>query len=149
MWFIYLFEEIFGKIVFSIGGYKFAGIRPIRYMELPWKNRKEMKKYMKELELENTPYSYKKFIRWEEEMQFQKIHINFSRSLLYLIAAIILMTSSGLLILVENEPLSIIILVGSIIMFLLSLIFKLRVKKIYQSIGLSRIIYDQFETWPE
>ena len=149
MWFIYLFEEIFGKIVFSIGEYEFAGIRPVRYMELPWKNSKEMKKYMEELELENTTYSYKKFIRWEEEIQFQNIHINFSRSLLCLIAAIILLTASGLLILVENKPLSIIILIGSIIMFILSLIFKLRVKKIYQSIALSRIIYDQFQTWPE
>lgn len=149
MWFIYLFEEIFGKIVFSIGEYEFAGIRPVRYVELPWKNRKEMKKYMKELELENTPYSYKKFIRWEEEMQFQKIHINFSRSLLCLVTSSILLLLSGLLLLKENVTISIFILTISILMFIYSLILKLRARKIYKSIGLGRIIYDQFETWPE
>lgn len=146
---IYLLEEFFGKVVFSIGEYKFEGIRPMRYLELPWKSNKEMNKYMKDLELENTTYSYKKFIRWEEEMKCQKIHINFSRSLLFLVAAIILILFSGLLILIAKRPVSIIILSGSIIMFLFSLFFKLRVKKIYTSIGLNRIVYDLFETWPE
>lgn len=63
---IYLLEELFGKVVFVIGEYQFEGIRPVRYMELPWKNGKEMKQYIKELEKENSPYSYKKFIYWEE-----------------------------------------------------------------------------------
>lgn len=51
---IYLFEELFGEIVFVIGEYQFEGIRPIKYIELPWKNNKELKEYTKGLEKENT-----------------------------------------------------------------------------------------------
>ena len=146
---IYFFEEIFGKVVFSIGEYESEGIRPVKYLDLPWTNRKGMKKYMNELEKENTTYSYKKFIYLEEQRLCQKLHINFSRSLLNLVAAIILLFFSGVFILIENQPASITILSGSIILFLLSLFFKLRAKKIYQSLSLGKIIYDLFETWPE
>ncbi|HKK42326.1 MAG TPA: hypothetical protein VJ963_07955 [Bacteroidales bacterium] len=146
---IYFLEEIFGKIVFAIGEYEFAGIRPVRYLEVPWKNRKEMKEYFKELEIENTTYSYKKFVRWEEEIQCQKIHINFSRYFLFLVGAIIFLFFSGALIKTENQPASIIFLTLSIIMFLLSLFFNLRAKKIHQSLVLGKILYEQFETWPE
>jgi hypothetical protein len=49
-----LLEELFGKVVFVIGEYQFEGIRPIKYIELPWKNNKELKEYKKGLEKENT-----------------------------------------------------------------------------------------------
>lgn len=146
---IYLLEEIFGKVVFSIGEYEFEGIRPVNYLELPWKNSEEMKKYRKELESENTTYSYKKIIYWEEKMQCQKMHIKLSRSLLYRVGAIILLFFSGLLLLKENEIVSLFFLILSILLFIISLILKLRVKKICISIGLSRIMYDQFESWPD
>ena len=77
---IYLLEELFGKVGFFIGEYQFEGIQPVRYMEFPWKSRKEMKQYIKELEKENTPYSYKKFLYWEEKRHYQKMHILISRS---------------------------------------------------------------------
>ena len=146
---IYLLEELFGKIVFSIGEYKFEGIRPVSYLEYLWENSEDREKYRKELESENTTYSYKKFIYWEEKMQCQKMHIKLSRSLLYRVGAIIFLFFSWLLLLKENEIVSLFFLILSILLFIISLILKLRVKKICTSIGLGRIINDQFESWPD
>jgi hypothetical protein len=146
---IYLLEEIFGKIVFSIGEYKFEGFRPTRYMDLPWGNRKEMNDYMTGLEKENTPYSYKKFIYWEEQRQYQKIHMLFSRSFLCLVTGVILLIISAILLIFDYKIASITVLTGSIIIFLLSLFLKVYVKKYYTSASLGKLLYNYFETWPD
>jgi len=146
---IYLLEELFGKVVFVIGEYQFEGIRPVKYIEFPWKNNNEMKEYIKGLEAENTPYSYKKFIYWEEQRNYQKMHIIFSRSFLCLVAGIFLLFLSIILLLIDERTATLITMTCGTVIFLLSVFLKVRVKRYYTSVALGQLLYSQFESWPE
>ena len=146
---IYLLEELFGKVVFVIGEYQFECIRPVKYIEFPWKNINEMKEYIKGLEAENTPYSYKKFIYWEEQRNYQKMHIIFSRSFLCLVAGIFLLFLSIILLLIDERTATLITMTCGTVIFLLSVFLKVRVKRYYTSVALGQLLYSQFESWPE
>jgi hypothetical protein len=146
---IYLLEELFGKVVFVIGEYQFEGIRPLKYIEFPWKNNNEMKEYIKGLEEENTPYSYKKFLYWEEQRHYQKMHILISRSYLYLGLGLIMLVLSTIIIFINNGSPSLTIIGGSIFMFLLSIFLRVRLKKYWTSVVFQQVFYSRFETWPE
>ena len=145
---IYLLEEIFGKVVFRIGEYEFEGIRPFKYMELPWKNHAEMNEYMNGLEKEDTPYSYKKFIYWNEQWHYHMMHILFSRSHICLIAGFGLLILSAILIIINIGTGSLISLIASIIMIVLSKVLKARAKKYCASVQMSQGIFKSSDTWP-
>jgi len=144
---IYLLEEIFGKVVFRIGEYEFEGIRPFHYMDLPWKNHAEMNEYMNGLEKEDTPYSYKKFIYWDEQRHYQMMHIHFSRSHICLIAGIILLVFSVILMIVNIGTGSLISIGASIMMIILNKLLKARVSKYYASLEMSQEIFKSNDTW--
>jgi hypothetical protein len=146
---IYFLEELFGKIVFSIGKYKFEGIRPLRYIEFPWKNLSGMGEYLKILEKEDTPYSYKKFIYWDEQRHYEMMHILFSRGFICQKAGIGLFLLSVIFMISRNETALLIIIVSSIILLVLSEFFKARVKKYYKSIEFSHDFFNLTETWPD
>lgn len=145
---IYLLEEIFGKVVFRIGEYEFEGIRPFKYMELPWKNHAEMNEYMNGLEKEDTPYSYKKFIYWNEQWHYHMMHILFSRSHICLIAGFGLMILSIILIIINIGTGSLISIIAGIIMIVLSKVLKARAKKYCASVQMSQGIFKSSDTWP-
>jgi hypothetical protein len=144
---IYLFEELFGQIVFSIGEYKFQGIRPFHYMELPWNTHDKMNEYMNSLEKENTPYSYKKFIYWDEQQHYQMIHILLRRSYLCLAAGKILIMLSVLLMLSGLRSVSLFALIPGIISLIFNKYFKYRAKKYYFSVTMSQEIFKMTDTW--
>ncbi|MGD0756817.1 MAG: hypothetical protein ABR927_17345 [Bacteroidales bacterium] len=145
---IYLLEEIFGKVVFRIGDYEFEGIRLFKYMDLPWKNNTEMNEYMNGLEKEDTPYSYKKFIYWDEQSHYQMMHVLFSRSHICLIAGPVLLVLSVIFIIINIEAGALISLIASIIIIVLSKVFKARAKKYCSSVQMSQEIFKSFDTWP-
>lgn len=144
---IYLLEEIFGKVVFRIGEYEFEGIRPFQYMDLPWKNHKEMNEYMNGLEKEDTPYSYKKFIYWNEQWHYHMMHILFSRSHICLIAGFVLLVFSVILIIFNIGTGSLISLIASIIMIISSKVLKTRAQKYYASLEMSQGIFKSSDNW--
>lgn len=144
---INLLEEFFGKVVFRIGEYEFEGIRPFQYMDLPWKNNTEMNEYVNGLEKENTPYSYKKFIYWDEQNHYHHMHILFSRSHLCLIAGIILLVFSLTLMIMNIGTGSLISIGASIMMIILNKLLKARVSKYYASLEMSQGIFKSSDTW--
>ncbi len=144
---INLFEEIFGKVVFRIGEYEFEGIRPFKYIDLPWNNHTEMNEYMNGLEKENTPYSYKKFIYWDEQNHCQKMHILLSRAFLCFICGIILVSISVILILVNFGTPSLISGGASIMMIILNKLLRARVNKYYASLKMSQGLFKSSDTW--
>jgi hypothetical protein len=146
---IYLIEELFGIIVFSIGEFKFQGIRPFRYVELPWKTNRGMNRYMNGLEKENTPYSYKKFVYWDEQQHYQMIHILLSRGYLCLVAGKILIVLSAILMLAGIQKASLITIIAGIINLMLNKYFKYRAKKYYLSVIMSQEIFRMTDTWLE
>jgi hypothetical protein len=147
MWLINLIEEIFGKVVFRIGDYEFEGFRLFSYIELPWNNNIEMNEYMNGLEKENTPYSYKKFIYWDEQNHCQEMHIILSRAFLCLIIGILLLVLSVILIMVNIRTGSFFSVVASIIMIILNKFLKFRAKKYYTSLEMSQEIFKSNDTW--
>lgn len=142
-----LLEEIFGKVVFRIGEYEFEGIRPFQYMDLPWKNHTEMNEYMNGLEKEDTPYSYKKFIYWDEQNHCQKMHILLSRAFLCLICGIILLFFSVILMIMDIGTGSLISIGASILMIILYKLLKARANKYYSSLEMSQGIFKSSDTW--
>lgn len=145
---IYILESLFGKITFSIGEYEFAGCRPITYMDLPWKNEKEMDEFNMGLSKENTLVSYQKYIYLDEQFYCQKIHITFSRSFLFLIAGIILLILSAILLVSREGIGSSIALAASIIIMMSFYYLKSRANKYHTDLCMGQVLYKCFETWP-
>jgi uncharacterized integral membrane protein len=145
---IYLLESLFGKISFEIGEYEFVGCRPIPFMGLPWRNKKERVKFYQSLSKENTPASYAKYTYFEEQNYFQMIHMTFSRSFLCAIAGVILLILTAFFFVANKGTVSLIFLSASVFMMVLSFYLRYRANRHYRDFCMGQVLSDYFETWP-
>jgi len=145
---IYFLESLFGQIIFSIGNYEFNGCRPIAFMDLPWKNEKEMYEYRIKLEKENTQESYQKYVNCDEQFYCHKIHRTFSRSFLCAIASGILFILAVFLFAIKIETIYFLAFGSSVIMMIISYYLKIRADKFHAELCMCLSIYNLFETWP-
>jgi len=144
-----IMEIICGALVFRIGDHEFSGLRPFKYVRYPWSGKKGMNAYMDSLEREHTPYSYKKMVHFEEQMQLESIHITLSRALIFLATGIL----TGLIaILSKFFPTAILsyILSGATVgSFVLYILHRLMAGRKYENLILIQCLFNQFDTWVE
>ena len=142
-------DLIHGDLVLEVYEYELHGIRLFRYWDFPWKNRKERKKYLDDLEEQNTPESWKRAVELEIEIMLERFHMQFSRGLISFALGVVfaLITITAQL----NHFRLIIFLSGGITLlcFVFYFILRKRADNKRQEMILYKTLMSAFPTWPD
>jgi len=143
-------EMIHGTLVFDLEEYELRGLALLPYFKFPWKNRKEKKCYLDNLEEDDTPESFHRAVDLEIDIMLESYHIMSSWALVNFVLGIagFLFTVSSQL----NHFLTITIIVSgslTILFFFIYMIIRKRIRLKKEELIMYKTLMSNFSTWPD